>query len=266
MRCHQVNVLMPLSAKSRNAFDSRPLPGRHANGVGSRTHARIMVSRCTLPPVGVVNVLKTPDPAFARRAQIRPALTLIEVMVVVVLSSLVMGVVISFAVALQRSDRNVRAYAVRGERLSELGAALRSDLRQATEVSLPEPKTLALKLAGGREIDYELADGGCRRVSGAEQLWPDREFFAIGAAESWTLERAVTGRRPLIILTMSVAKHDKDRESQPAPMLVYAALGADLPGAVAPIQQSNGNESQQKTEEEEVEQEGAEEAEEDEIN
>jgi hypothetical protein len=191
-------------------------------------------------------------------------MTLIEVMVVVVLSSLVMGVMISFAVALQRSDRNVRGYAVRVERLSELGAALRSDLRQATDASLPETKTLAIKLAGGREIDYELADGGCRRVSDADQLWPDREFFAIGAAESWTLERGATGRRPLIMVTMHFAKEDKDRESKPVPLLVYAALGADLPNVIASLPISSENETEQKPGD--VEQEEAEEAEEGEID
>lgn len=186
-------------------------------------------------------------------------MTLIEVLVVVVLSSLVMGVVISFAVALQRSDRNVRAYAVRGERLSELGAALRSDLRQAADASQPQSKTLAIKLAGGHEITYELVVGGCSRVGGAADPFPEREFFAIGAAESWTLEQGAPGRRPLIMVAMNFARTDKERESQPAPLLVYAALGADLPDVVAPMPQSNGNESEQETEV--VEQEVAQEAE-----
>ena len=185
-------------------------------------------------------------------------MTLIEVLVVVVLSSLVMGVVISFAVALQQSDRKVSASAVRGERWSELGAALRSDLRLAAEASLPEPKTLAIKLAGGREINYELVDGGCRRVGGAADPFPDREFFAIGAVKSWTLDRGTTGRRPMIMATLNFAKNDKEHESQPAPMLVYAALGADLPNVVAPLPILNEDESERNTEE--VEQEVAEEA------
>jgi hypothetical protein len=160
---------------------------------------------------------------------------------------------------MQRSDRNARAFAVRGERLCELAFSLRSDLRYAADASLPSPKNLAIKLAGGREIHYELVDGGCRRVSEAgDQLLPEREFFAIGAAETWTLDRAATGRRPLIMATMDFAKKDKDRESQPAPLLVYAALGADLPGVVAPTPQSSENESRQT---EEVEQEKTEDAE-----
>jgi hypothetical protein len=36
---------------------------------------------------------------------------------------------------------------------------------------------------------------------------------------------------------MDFARKDNDRESQPAPLLVYAALGADLPDAVAPMPQ-----------------------------
>jgi hypothetical protein len=186
-------------------------------------------------------------------------MTLIEVLVAVVLSSLVMGIVISFVVALQRSDRGARAFALRGERASELALALRSDLRQAAEASLSSAKTLAIKFAGGRAILYELADGGCQRVGGAPDQLSEREFFAVGDAESWTLERDVTGRRPLIMVTMNFAKKDKERESQPAPLLVYAALGADLPEVVAPMSRSIRNETEQKNEE--VEQEGAEQAE-----
>jgi hypothetical protein len=172
-------------------------------------------------------------------------MTLIEVLVVVVLSSLVMGVVIPFAVALQRSDRNARAFAIRGDRSFELASALRSDLRQATDASLPSPKTLAINLAGGREIEYELVDGGCRRVGRAtDRSLAEREYFAIGASESWTLERTATGICPLIMLTVNFAETDKERQSQPAPLLVYAALGADLPDVVAPLLQSNGNESE----------------------
>jgi hypothetical protein len=165
-------------------------------------------------------------------------MTLIEVLVAVVLSSVVMGVVISFAVAMQRADRNARAFVVRGERLSELAFSVRSDLRHAADASLPSTRNLAIKLAGGREIHYELVDGGCRRVCGAgDQFAPEREFFAVGAAESWTLERAATGRRPLIMATMDFVRKDKDPGSQPAPLLVYAGLGADLPDAVAPMPQ-----------------------------
>jgi type II secretory pathway component PulJ len=111
-------------------------------------------------------------------------MTLIEILVVVVLSSLVMGVVISFAVALMRSDRNVKAFAVRNERLSDLAAALRSDLRQAAEASLPSAKTLAIELSGGREIQYVLIDGGCRRVLAvAGPTPPQRELLAVGGAQ-----------------------------------------------------------------------------------
>jgi hypothetical protein len=58
---------------------------------------------------------------------------------------------------------------------------------------------------------------------------------------------------------MSFAKKDKERESQPAPLLAHAALGADLPEVVAPIEPSNENNSDQRAED--VEQEETEETE-----
>jgi type II secretory pathway pseudopilin PulG len=195
----------------------------------------------------------------------RSAMTLIEVLVVVVLSSLVMGVVISFTVALQRSDRNMRSFAVRIERLSQLAEALRSDLRQAEETSLRSAKQLAINLGGGREIQYELADRGCLRVVTAEGDSPQaREFFAVGSAEIWQLEREAGGRRPLAMVTMQFTQRDNERESRPAPLVVYAALGADLPDVAAPMRQSTKIKSQQHPEE--VQQEVTEEIEEGEID
>jgi prepilin-type N-terminal cleavage/methylation domain-containing protein len=205
--------------------------------------------------------MKTPQQRNARRR----AMTLVEVLVVVVLSSLVMGVVISFTVALQQSDRNMRSFAVRIERVSELAAALRSDLRQSKDVSLPSMKKLAIKLGGGGEIQYELSDRGCQRVVPVEGNAPAaREFFAVGPAEKWELKHEAGGRRPLAIVIMQFAERDKQSESRPAPLLVCAALGADLPEVVTLTTLSNGKESEQKREE--VEQEVAEEAEEDQID
>jgi hypothetical protein len=58
---------------------------------------------------------------------------------------------------------------------------------------------------------------------------------------------------------MRFAKKDKEPESQPPPLLVHAALGADLPEVVAPIESSNEHNSDQRTED--VEQEETEETE-----
>jgi prepilin-type N-terminal cleavage/methylation domain-containing protein len=225
-----------------------------------------MARHCNTRSVGIVDGLKTPDPAIAaQHEKLRSAMTLIEVLVVVVLSSLVMSVVISFTVALQRSDRNMRSFAVRIERLSELAEALRSDLRQAGETSLRSANQLAINLGGGREIQYELADRGCLRVATAEGSFPPaREFFAVGPAKKWQLEREAGGRRPLAMVTLHFAERDKESESRPPPLLVYAALGADLPEVVAPTQLSNEKEFDQKIEN--VQQEVAEEAEGDEID
>jgi hypothetical protein len=163
-----------------------------------------------------------------RRDAFRRAITLLEVLVVVALSSLVMGVVVSFAIALQQSDRNVRSFFVRIERLSELAEALRTDIRRAADASLASEKKLAITLASGGEIQYELGESGCQRVVTTDDKTPaTREFFAVGACESWTLEHGTPGRRPLVMVTMRYAETDKEAKSGPAPLLVYAALGAD---------------------------------------
>ena len=185
-------------------------------------------------------------------------MTLIEILVVVVLSSLVMGVIVTFAVALQRSDRNVRSLAVRGEQRSELAESLRSDIRRSAQVSLTSAKKLAMKLADGGEIQYELVDRGCRRIVNAGGDSPERGLFAVGDAESWELEQEEAGRRPLLIVTLHSTKADKKSKMDSPSLLVYAALGADLPSVLVGVSQAIEN--QTKLDEEDVEQAVAEEA------
>jgi hypothetical protein len=156
-------------------------------------------------------------------------MTLVEVLVVVALSSLTMGVVVSLVIALQRTDRDVQTFAVRNERRSDLAEVLRADVRRAAEVARPSEKKLAIRLASGGEILYELADGGCRRIVAADGAPPRTDFFAVGSAHAWKLGFGSPGRRPLIMLTMHYPEKDKKARSAGAPLLVYAALGADLP-------------------------------------
>jgi hypothetical protein len=51
-------------------------------------------------------------------------------------------------------------------------------------------------------------------------------LFAVGEAARWQVERMASGRRPLVAVTLEQpADHGQTRA---APLLVYAALGADL--------------------------------------
>ena len=167
-----------------------------------------------------------------------------------------MGIVISLAIALQQSDRKLRWNGIHAERLTALAETLRTDIRAASDVSVSTEKTLVVASAGVGETRYELTAKGCRRIADASaEAGSRRDFFAIEGAESWIVERGTPGRRPLILVRMHYAE-DEDGSGGPAPLLVYAALGADLQAVVAPSSQAGGDAIE--PEREEIEQAGAE--------
>jgi hypothetical protein len=167
----------------------------------------------------------------------RAAMTLVEVAVVVAVSSIVMGVLVSLAIALFQRDRAIRSFAVESDRRSEMAELLRTDIRRATDVKLLSDNVLLVTLYNGTEVRYELAETNCKRtVSMPEGSKPRFDSFAVGKAVSWSLEPGPPGRRPLFIVTLNRATRTADASARPNPLLlVYAALSADLPAAVATI-------------------------------
>jgi hypothetical protein len=157
-------------------------------------------------------------------------MVLVEVLVVTALSTIVMGTVISLAVVMIQRDRAIRSFAVQRERQSELAEKIRTEIRLADDVSLPAETMLVVTAADGTQTRYELTRSGCRRtVTEPGEDKPGFDLFAVGPATSWTLEKGPPGRRPLLIVTLNRAAPNADLDARPAPLIVYAALGADLP-------------------------------------
>jgi hypothetical protein len=164
----------------------------------------------------------------------RSAMTLPEVMVGVALSSIVMGVLISLAIALKQRDRAIRSFAVESERRCELAELLRTDIRRAARVSLPDAMALVVTRPDGGETRYELTRAGCKRtVADSGGGKPRFDLFTVGSVTSWSLEPGPRGRRPLFAVTLNRASQKADKDSRRVPLLVYAALGADLPSTAA---------------------------------
>jgi hypothetical protein len=177
---------------------------------------------------------RRPDGTMMRR-DTRNALMLVEVMVVVTLTSIMMGVVISLMIGLQRWDQSFRDRAVQSEQLARLAESVRTDIRSGADVSLPGTHVLQITGQGRGAARYELEAEGCRRVVELPENQATRsEFFAVGRVTSWKLERGPIGRRPLIIVTLDRLSPDDDTARRLPPLLIYAALGADLPAALAP--------------------------------
>jgi type II secretory pathway pseudopilin PulG len=157
------------------------------------------------------------------------AMTLIEILVATTLASVVMGVVISLVVVLMQKDRQVRLFTLQGDRQNQLAEELRTDIRGAGEVSLVAQTVLVVRTPDERETRYEITAGGCRRmVTAPGEKKPRVEFYAVGPAIAWSLEKGPAGRRPLYIATLQRASA-ANKSSPDTPLFVYAALGADLP-------------------------------------
>jgi prepilin-type N-terminal cleavage/methylation domain-containing protein len=167
------------------------------------------------------------EPSDQRPA--RNGFSLIEMLVVVALSSLLMGVVVSLMLGLRQWDRLSQTNNTRNEQLLRLATALRSDIRAGADVLVSVEGPLVVMTAAGEQLRYELISEGCRRtVIAPGTTEPRVDLFAIGKAAKWNVERKVAGKRPLVAVMLEQDVHRNDPAARPLlPFLVYAALGAD---------------------------------------
>ena len=175
---------------------------------------------------------------FNRRR--RRAFTLVEVLVVVALSSLLLGVVISVVQGLIRRDQATRAGSPRNEQLAALAEVLRTDIRRGSDVSLATDDTLLVAFPAGETARYQLDSGGCRRKvtrTGDETAYTD--LYDIGRGTTWKIERDYSGRRPLVLATLERAA-DNYPHTALVPLSVEAVLGADSALGAAPPLESAG--------------------------
>lgn len=159
----------------------------------------------------------------------RPArgFSLIEVLVVVTLSTVVVGTAISLLIGMQQWDRRFRGRGVECERLLELAETLRADIRSAAAVTSPAAEELLIEFGDGSEARYSLDGRGCTRsVESVDAAGQRTELYAIGNTLKWNLDRDTSGRRPLIHVTVE-RSGETPRSPRRVPLLVYGALGAD---------------------------------------
>ena len=156
-------------------------------------------------------------------------MTLIEVVVVVALASILCGVAMSLLIGLRDWDRNMRQQSIQNEQLMRLSEMMRTDIRLAAEVSLPSNDAIIIRDSNQKQIRYELTPEGCHRIVTLPDAKPLADLFAVGRATTWTLEPGAPGNRPLFAVTLH--RPSPDNEKRAAPLLVYAAVGADAPPA-----------------------------------
>ena len=164
-----------------------------------------------------------------RSAAGRRGMMLVEVCVAVALSTIVLGLVVSVAVALKQMDRRMQKRSVERERQLELAELIRTDIRLAAEVVLPSDKALVVRTTDGRQTRYEIAGDGIRRtIEMPDDKTVGNDLYAIPFVAAWEVERDESGRRPLVVVTMKRKFVENPYASKPIPFVAYAVLGADV--------------------------------------
>jgi type II secretory pathway pseudopilin PulG len=166
-----------------------------------------------------------PSGRLSRRQPLRSAITLVEVCVVMALSAVLLGMAVALLAGLLRWDYRFRDQGVRAEQLALLSETMRSDIRDATDVTLAAKETLVVTGADQRTTRYELTPAGCERtVKLGDDANLQRELFGIGTSVHWNLEAASGGATP----TMFVMLERSDRENNFTQLLLAASRGANL--------------------------------------
>jgi type II secretory pathway pseudopilin PulG len=160
----------------------------------------------------------------------RLAMSLVEVMIVVAMTSILCGVAISLLLGLRDWDRDMRRQSMQSEQAMRLCEAMRTDIRQAAEVLQPSEDAVVIRSPNEKEIRYEITPEGCRRVvTTSNSAKPLTDLFSVGPAKSWALEPGAPGKRPLFAVTLHPVSPDNEKHT--APLVVHAAVGADAPPA-----------------------------------
>jgi hypothetical protein len=154
-------------------------------------------------------------------------------LVVVALSTFVLGVVVTLMHGLRQWDRRFRGHEVECDRLIALAEVLRTDIRRGTDVQAPAERQLVVASAGGARTRYDFGPQGCTRaVESTDAAGRRMELYAIGPAARLAVERDASGRRPLVMVTLDRVD-PQDHGPRRAPLIVYGALGADLATTLA---------------------------------
>ena len=161
-------------------------------------------------------------------ARARSGISIVEITVAVSLSSIVLGLVVSLAIALQQMDRRMQHRGIEREQQLRLVESIRIDIRRAADVASPGDDMLVVRLANKGRSEYVIRNGEINRTvisDGGDVI--RKESFGIRAAESWSTERDDSGGRPLITISLKRGAIKKAHQTG-MPFMVVAVLGADL--------------------------------------
>jgi hypothetical protein len=171
----------------------------------------------------VNDLLKAAEPVMNGRQQhSRRATTLVEVMVVMTLTSMVLAAATGLIVQLRRWDNRVRANVVVGDETSRLAEAIRADVRIATKVAKSSRTVMTIVGPNNDETRYMLENDLCRReVKKPGAQVASIETFTIGPAVGWGVEPEASGRRLAYAISLERLSPE-EATSHTVPLYLYA--------------------------------------------
>ena len=155
--------------------------------------------------------------------------TLVELILVMLVSSSLMGVLVTLV------SRVIRTNATSGEHLEDsivlgqMSEQFRNDVHEAIQVSLgekiPAAERLSLQMADGSRIDYELAEGGLKRTLIVTDEKTQSETFVLHGMRILGWEQNAPNAREVSMLIDSVDVNGQS--SQRPPIEITAAIVRD---------------------------------------
>ena len=154
----------------------------------------------------------------------RRASSLVEVLVVISLTGLMFGVVVTTLASLLRHQQATRTRVAERSEIIRLTDALRSDLRRGAQLSQPNPMTLEVVPTTGFKVRYEISGDKCLRQV-VPDWWgrPRHEGFTIGPVSGIRLVEEQEGDMTSRTLWIDRAADDVTGVGQP-PIRIVAAL------------------------------------------
>ena len=137
-----------------------------------------------------------------RHCKDRPGFTLVEMMVVITLSSLLGMISVMLFSALLKSQRQFSQRERQRRELARIDAILRSDTHAASMVAAQNGETCELKNAAGETWTYRRADDNLQRVRSNAGKVVQRESFRLQAGTKVEFQVSSEGKRTWLAVNL----------------------------------------------------------------
>lgn len=160
-----------------------------------------------------------------RHPALRLGLSLIEIMVVITLTSMLVGLVATYMATLLRLGNSTREQSVHRMQVERLTDSIRHDLRRAIGVTQSSDKVLEVQLPDGVAWRYVLENGRCTRSQPTDNGQENaKQVYTVGPTKGWRLEETTHQPGRIVSLWIDPAATIGHQSPRP-PIWIVGQLG-----------------------------------------